>query len=46
MKHKKRPERNYGIYWRETAKFNYKKELQIYKFLCGRHSKKSRSKLS
>ena len=36
MKYKKRPKRKYATYWKETAGFDCKKELQIYKFLCGR----------
>lgn len=36
MKYKKRPKRKYATYWKETAGFDCQKELQIYKFLCGR----------
>lgn len=36
MKYKKRPKRKYAAYWKETAGFDCQKELQIYKFLCGR----------
>ena len=35
MKYTKRPKRKYGAYWKETAGFDCKKELQIYRFLCG-----------